>query len=277
MNLTARSRWSPARGSGIGSAIALLFAKQGASVVVADVNEASAIAHDARESRATRSRSRPTSPTTTRSRAMVQHRGRRASAASTARCNNAGIAPDAKPFIEHTLAEWQRTIDVDLTGVFLCMQHELRQLVAQGRGGAIVNISSAAGIVPAPGQPQYTAAKHGVLGLTKQAAQEFAGSGIRVNAVLPGQTETDPMRAYLDALPDGRADAAPPADGPHGDPRRDRADRRVAVLRRRVLRERRLAPRRRRPHRPLTGATRTSPRSDSISGPWGLEMCWSRS
>ena len=63
-------------------------------------------------------------------------------------------------------------------------------------------MSSAAGIVPAPGQPQYTAAKHGVLGLTKQAAQEFAAPGIRVNAVMPGQTETVPMRAYLDALPD---------------------------------------------------------------------------
>ena len=93
-------------------------------------------------------------------------------------------------------------IDVDLTGVFLCMQHELRQMLAQGDGGAIVNVSSGAGVVPAPGQPQYTAAKHGVLGLTKQAAQEYARAGIRVNAVLPGQTETEPMRAYLDAQPD---------------------------------------------------------------------------
>jgi NAD(P)-dependent dehydrogenase (short-subunit alcohol dehydrogenase family) len=117
--------------------------------------------------------------------------------------NNAGISPVPKPFTEHTVAEWQQTIAVDLTGVFLCMQHELRQLVSQGRGGAIVNIASAAAVVPAPGQPQYTAAKHGVLGITKQAAQEFAAHGIRVNAVLPGQTETDPMRAYLDGLPDG--------------------------------------------------------------------------
>jgi NAD(P)-dependent dehydrogenase (short-subunit alcohol dehydrogenase family) len=83
------------------------------------------------------------------------------------------------------------------------MQQELRQLQTQGRGGAIVNMSSGAGLVPAPGQPQYTAAKHGVLGLTKQAAQEFARSGIRVNAVLPGQTETAPMRAYLDSQADG--------------------------------------------------------------------------
>ena len=92
---------------------------------------------------------------------------------------------------------------MNLSGVFFCMQHELRQMLAQGHGGAIVNMSSGAGVVPAPGQPQYTAAKPGVLGLTKQAAQEFAAAGIRVNAVLPGQTETTPMRAYLDAMPDG--------------------------------------------------------------------------
>jgi len=116
-------------------------------------------------------------------------------------CNVAGVSNEQKPFTDHTLAEWQRVIDVDLTGVFLCMQQELRQMVTQGRG-AIVNVSSGAGVVPAPGQPQYTAAKHGVLGLTKQAAQEYARSGIRVNAVLPGQTETAPMRAYLDAQPD---------------------------------------------------------------------------
>jgi NAD(P)-dependent dehydrogenase (short-subunit alcohol dehydrogenase family) len=118
-------------------------------------------------------------------------------------CNIAGIAPTPKPFVEHTLADWQRTIDVNLTGVFWCMQHELRQMLVQERGGAIVNMSSGAGIVPAPGQPQYTAAKHGVLGLTKQAAQEYARNGIRVNAVLPGQTETGPMRAYLEGMPDG--------------------------------------------------------------------------
>jgi NAD(P)-dependent dehydrogenase (short-subunit alcohol dehydrogenase family) len=116
-------------------------------------------------------------------------------------CNVAGVSNEQKPFTDHTLAEWQRVIDVDLTGVFLCMQHELRQMVTKGRG-AIVTVSSGAGVVAAPGQPQYTAAKHGVLGLTKQAAQEYARSGIRVNAVLPGQTETAPMRAYLDAQPD---------------------------------------------------------------------------
>jgi NAD(P)-dependent dehydrogenase (short-subunit alcohol dehydrogenase family) len=111
--------------------------------------------------------------------------------------NNAGISPAPKPFTEHTVTEWQRVIDINLTGVFLCMQHEIRQFLAQGDGGAIVNMSSGAGVVAAPGQPQYTAAKHGVLGLTKQAAQEYMRQGIRVNAILPGMTDTPPMREYL--------------------------------------------------------------------------------
>ena len=111
--------------------------------------------------------------------------------------NNAGISPAPKPFTEHSVDEWQHVIDVNLTGVFRCMQHELRQFLAQGDGGAIVNMSSGAGVVAAPGQPQYTAAKHGVLGLTKQAAQEYMRQGIRVNAILPGMTDTPPMREYL--------------------------------------------------------------------------------
>jgi NAD(P)-dependent dehydrogenase (short-subunit alcohol dehydrogenase family) len=187
-------------GSGIGRAIAQLFGQQGASVVVADIDEAAAIGT-----------TRTIEGSAVAVAADVADDGAVAAMVDTAvdrfggldcAVNNAGIAPDAKPFVDHSLAEWQRTIDIDLTGVFLCMQHELRRLIAQGRGGAIVNISSAAGVIPAPGQPQYTAAKHGVLGLTKQVAQEYASQGIRVNAVLPGQTETDPMRAYLDALPD---------------------------------------------------------------------------
>jgi len=184
--------------SGIGQAAARAFAARGDQVVVADIEEPGARAtaveiggvaigvdvadHDSVA-------------------AMVAFCVERFGGLDAA-CNIAGISPDPKPFTDHTLDEWQRTIAVNLTGVFLCMQHELRRMVAQARGGAIVNMSSAAGLVPAPGQPQYTAAKHGVLGLTKQAAQEFARNGIRVNAVLPGQTGTAPMHAYLDALPD---------------------------------------------------------------------------
>jgi NAD(P)-dependent dehydrogenase (short-subunit alcohol dehydrogenase family) len=188
-------------GSGIGEATARLLAERGVSVVVADVDgdaarataagigdAAAAIAADVSDAAAVE--------------AMVAFAVQRFGGLDWA-CNIAGISPSPRPFVEHTVDEWQRTIDVNLSGVFFCLQQEIRQMLAQGRGGAIVNMSSGAGVVPAPGQPQYTAAKHGVLGLTKQAAQEYARDGIRVNAVLPGQTETGPMRAYLDALPDG--------------------------------------------------------------------------
>jgi NAD(P)-dependent dehydrogenase (short-subunit alcohol dehydrogenase family) len=188
-------------GSGIGQATAQLLAQRGVQVVVADVDEGAA--------RATAAGIGETAAAFTVNvadaasvEAMVAFAVERFGGLDWA-CNIAGISPEPKPFTEHSFAEWQRTIDVNLSGVFFCMQNELRQMVAQGRGGAIVNMSSGAGVVPAPGQPQYTAAKHGVLGLTKQAAQEFAAAGIRVNAVLPGQTETGPMRAYLDAMPDG--------------------------------------------------------------------------
>jgi NAD(P)-dependent dehydrogenase (short-subunit alcohol dehydrogenase family) len=188
-------------GSGIGQATARLLGERGAQVVVADVNgdaaQATAVGIGAAAVGVRVDVSDGASVE-----AMVAFAVDRFGGLDWA-CNIAGISPPPKPFVEHTPEDWQRTIDVNLSGMFFCMQQELRQMVAQGRGGAIVNMSSGAGIVPAPGQPQYTAAKHGVLGLTKQAAQEFAGAGIRVNAVLPGQTETGPMRAYLDGMPDG--------------------------------------------------------------------------
>ena len=189
-------------GRGIGRATACVLAAGGASVVIADVDEPAA---RATEELVGASGATAVVVADVREGAAVAHmvafaveRFGRIDGA----CNVAGISVEPKPFVEHTHAEWQRVIDVDLTGVFLCMQHEIRQMLAQGSGGAIVNVSSGAGVVPAPGQPHYTAAKHGVLGLTKHAAQEYAAAGIRVNAVLPGQTETEPMAAYLQALPD---------------------------------------------------------------------------
>jgi NAD(P)-dependent dehydrogenase (short-subunit alcohol dehydrogenase family) len=115
--------------------------------------------------------------------------------------NNAGINDVSGPFHELERAAWDRMIAVNLTSVFFCMKHELSQLVAQG-GGAIVNTSSGAGLVAAPGLPHYTAAKHGVLGLTKSAAQEYNSMGIRVNAVCPGMVDTPMIQSWFESSPD---------------------------------------------------------------------------
>ncbi len=186
-------------GNGIGQATARVLAERGTRVVVADINGAAAEATAAGIDGLALTVDVTDDASVARMVAAAVNEFGRLDWA----CNIAGISPEPKPFVDHSIEEWNRTLDVDLTGVFLCMQHELRQMLTQETGGVIVNMASAAGLVPAPGQPQYTAAKHGVLGLTKQAAQEYARQHIRVNAVLPGQTETAPMREYLQGQPDG--------------------------------------------------------------------------
>jgi len=115
--------------------------------------------------------------------------------------NNAGINDVSAPFTDLTKAAWDRMLAVNLTSVFLCMREELRQMRVQG-SGAIVNTSSGAGIVAAPYLPHYTAAKHGVLGLTKAAAQEFNNAGIRVNAVCPGMVDTPMIQDWFRTSPE---------------------------------------------------------------------------
>ena len=191
---------------GIGRAAAIGFANEGAQVVVSDIQaergaetveliqaeggEATFFPADVTDEDAVEALIRFT----------VDTYGRLDSA-----LNNAGISDAVVPFHEMELQAWNRMININLTSVFLCMKTELRQMCAQdevdGRRGAIANTSSGAGIVPAPGQPHYTAAKHGILGLTKCAASEYYTRGIRTNAICPGVTLTPMMQSFIDSSP----------------------------------------------------------------------------
>ena len=187
-------------GSGIGRAAAFAFAARGAAVAVVNrtASKGQAVAAEIRETggRAEFIAADMRDPATIE--AMVastlEHFGRLDCA-----FNNAGLSLPPRGFLEHSLADWREIIEVDLTAVFLCMQHQIRAMLATG-GGAIVNNGSGASIMGAQGMPHYTAAKHRLLGLVKVAAKEFASQGIRINTVCPGVIDTAPMRAFVDSI-----------------------------------------------------------------------------
>ncbi len=168
-------------GSGIGRAVCLAFAREGSDVGVVDVRLEGAEA-TAQE---------------------VRKNGRKTLALQVdvsdpadILVNSAGVR-EIVPFLQLPFAEWQRVIAANLTGTFLCSQAVAQYMVAQGKGGKIVNLASVAGLMAVPNRAAYVSSKHAVVGLTKEMAMELGEKNIQVNAVAPGVVETAMTASYF--------------------------------------------------------------------------------
>ncbi len=182
-------------GSGIGRAIAILFATEGAKVVVSDINEAGG--HETvtaiKQTGADAIFIKANTADAKDSEALVTQTVQKYGALHIA-VNNAGIGGPLAPTGEYPIDGWDKVISINLSGVFYGMHYQIPEMLKSG-GGAIVNMASILGQVGTKFSPAYVAAKHGVVGLTKTAALEYAAQHIRINSVGPGYIKTPLLNA----------------------------------------------------------------------------------
>jgi NAD(P)-dependent dehydrogenase (short-subunit alcohol dehydrogenase family) len=185
-------------GSGIGREVAFAYAAEGAKVVISDVNEkgGNAVLAELKAKGADAIFIKANTASPTEQEALVKETVKHFGGLHIA-CNNAGIGGPLAPTGEYPIDGWDKVISINLSGVFYGMRYQIPAMLKSG-GGVIVNISSILGQVGTKMSPAYVSAKHGLVGLTKAAALEYATQNIRVNSVGPGYIKTPLLTNTLD-------------------------------------------------------------------------------
>jgi NAD(P)-dependent dehydrogenase (short-subunit alcohol dehydrogenase family) len=196
MELKNRTAIVTGAGSGIGRAVALAYAREGANVVVSDIVEEGGKETVALiEKTGSKALFVRADGSKAEDHEMLVNAAAEKFGALHIACNNAGIGGEINPVGDMSIEGWRKVIEINLSGVFYAMRAQIPKMLAAG-GGAIVNIASILGQVGQEGSAGYVAAKHGVVGLTKTAALEYAQRGIRINSVGPAYIDT-PLLASL--------------------------------------------------------------------------------